>query len=112
MSGPRAKAVRAFLKESGGATVQQIADAMGVAHSTLAGKHGVLAQMPDVYIDRWESKRNSRGHMRYTAVWCVVDIQHCPKPEPESAKRKAEQRQKRGRVPRVSLDPSVFISAA
>ena len=36
-----------------------------------------LLGMPDVYIDRWASRRK-----QWTAVWCVVvPPQNCPKPK-------------------------------
>lgn len=112
MSGSRAKLVRAYLRETGGATAVEIAAAMGISHTTLNGKDGVLASMPDIYIDRWETKRNSQGRLFHTAVWCVVDVPpHCPRPENFSERRKNKQRKNSRRVASVSLDQRDKVTA-
>jgi hypothetical protein len=41
----------------------------------------VLADMPDVYIDRWVL-RDGPGRGPWRCVWCAVDVpDNCPKPE-------------------------------
>jgi hypothetical protein len=41
----------------------------------------VLADMPDVYIDRWVL-RDGPGREPWRCVWCAVDVpDNCPKPE-------------------------------
>ena len=69
-------AVRALLREhSDGLTVTELSEKTGVHVNSI---QRCVKEMPDAYIDRWDTK--SRG--RYlSAVWCVVvPPENCPKP--------------------------------
>ena len=77
MKKPHAPAVRDFLRQrEDGATLAEICRAIpAVSRENVLRK--VLEQMPDTYIDRWESPK--RG--QWQAVWCVVTPPaHCPYP--------------------------------
>lgn len=39
-----------------------------------------LDAMPDAYIDRWV-RGGYRSPVKWIAVWCVVVVENCPKPE-------------------------------
>jgi hypothetical protein len=75
--------IRAILRScADGMTVAQIAMAL-----QLPGKEAVrrsLANMPDVYIDRWEGPRQGQ----YAAVWCAVEVpENCPHPRKQNEQR-------------------------
>jgi len=58
-----------------GMTLNDLAELLGRDHSNV---RKVLRNMPDTYIDRWETA--PRG--QYKAVWCiVVPPSDCPRPD-------------------------------
>ena len=70
-------AVRALLRAMpDGLTITELSEKTGVYTNSI---QRCIKDMPDAYIDRWDTK--SRG--RYlSAVWCVViPPENCPKPE-------------------------------
>lgn len=74
--------VRALLRAtSDGLTIAELSEKTDVHVNSL---QRCIKDMPDAYIDRWDTK--SRG--RYlSAIWCVVvPPENCPKPEPRKPK--------------------------
>jgi len=58
-----------------GMTLNDLAELLGRDHNNV---RKVLRNMPDTYIDRWETA--PRG--QYKAVWCiVVPPSDCPRPD-------------------------------
>ena len=74
--------VRALLRAmTDGLTITELSEKTGIYANSI---QRCVKEMPDAYIDRWDTK--SRG--RYlSAVWCVVvPPENCPKPEPRNPK--------------------------
>jgi hypothetical protein len=66
--------IRAFLRNTDGATVKQVFDHVG---GTINAVSRALREMPDTYVDRWNA--SVRG--QYQAVHCLADVpEDCPKP--------------------------------
>lgn len=73
----RIKQVRELLRQApDGMTVIEIIEA--IPGTTKPHLSRILNNMPEAYIDRWQSNPNERWHR---AVWCVViPPENCPKP--------------------------------
>jgi hypothetical protein len=69
-----AKQVRALLRDHpDGLTIRRIND---VLNRTETNMRRVLREMPDAYIDRWDTRMKNPA-----AVWCVVvPPEDCPRP--------------------------------
>jgi len=80
----RIKQVRDLLRQSSdGLTVKEIIKA--IPDVTRPHLSRILNNMPDAYIDRWQSDKTKRWHR---AVWCVViPPENCPKPQNNDERR-------------------------
>lgn len=80
----RIKQVRELLRQtSDGMTVGDILKALPGTDKSHISR--ILNNMPDAYIDRWQSDKTKRWHR---AVWCVViPPENCPKPQNNDERR-------------------------
>lgn len=68
--------IRKTLREhADGATINRLAELLSLKYESV---RKALANMPDVYIDRWTRKPKGK---RYEAVWfAVIPPENCPPP--------------------------------
>lgn len=78
MKKPHHPAIRDLLRQHpDGLTVSAITHTLCISKESTV--RNCLEAMPDVYIDRWTTLRNSRG--QYSAIYCVViPPPNCPYP--------------------------------
>jgi hypothetical protein len=78
MRKPHHPSIRELLRQHpDGLTISAIQHTLCISKDATVRR--CLEVMPDAYIDRWTTTRNSRG--QFLAVWCVVvPPENCPYP--------------------------------